>query len=160
MHRSRNIPAYQQLGLLLLCLQMTACNPIELPDYWICSGQSRQELRSPSGRLLGTYTGRHQVLLERYKNSVFQFNAPALFGLYTICANTAAQLRFRSERCTEDDGSSTYREGVLTLTDGKLSFSDRRALPDGVAIVHAEYVCKPLGSSYSFKDLEDRLNAD
>ena len=156
----RNVNYARQFHLFALVLHITACSQVDLPEYWLCSGTSQQTFTTHSGQILSTHSGREQVLLERYKDTVFQFNAPALFGLFVVCASTPGQWLFRNDQCTiPSDNSSVYREGVLTLADGQLRFNDRRTLPDGVATVHAEYTCKPLGSSYSFKDLEDQPNA-
>lgn len=137
----------------LLSLLISACGFVELPEYWLCRGNSLQELRTHSGHVLATYPGPDQVLLERYKDSVFQFNAPALFGLYVVCPGRPDQLVFRAADCSPEEPSADYREGVLNVINGQLSFNDRREVQGHVAVVHAEYQCRLLGHTYTFRDL-------
>ena len=137
---------------MTLCL--TGCNTQDLPEYWLCQGHSQQDVRTASGGLIERYSGQEPLLLERYQDSVFEFSAPVMFGLFVVCSDGSGELVFRDKYCAQRSESQEYREGQLNLERGTLRYADRRLLPGKTVTTVADYQCQYLGHTYSFKDLE------
>lgn len=139
--------------MVALCL--SGCHIDDLPDYWLCQGRSQQNALSPTGQVIESYAGQDPVVLERYRNSVFEFSAPVMFGLFVVCNEDSDNLVFRDADCAQSSASPQYREGKLNLESGTLHYTDRRQLPGKMVTTVADYQCQYLGHTYTFKDLEE-----
>lgn len=126
-----------------------------MPEYWLCQGHSQQDVLSPSGQVLEHYAGVEPIVLERYQNTVFEFSAPVMFGLFVVCNSDSGEMVFRDEDCSQRGELHPYREGKLNLGTGTLHYTDLRQLPGKVVSTSADYQCHYLGHSYTFKDLEE-----
>lgn len=142
-------------GVFLVALCLGGCHAPDLPDYWLCQGLSQQNVLSSSGRVIERYAGQEPLILERYGNSVFEFSAPAMFGLFVVCNDDSKELVFRAADCSQSRESLQYREGKLNLDTNSLHYTDRRSLPGKVVNTVADYQCHYLGHAYTFKDLEE-----
>jgi len=138
----------------MLAVGVVGCQAESLPEYWLCQGHSQQRVYSTDGQLLEHYLGADPLLLERYGDSVFEFSAPVMFGLFTVCTNDSGVLLLRDKDCARTSEQPNYREAHLNLQSGALRYADKRQLPEKIVTTVADYQCQYLGHAYTFKDLE------
>ena len=134
------------LGITLLGLQ--GCHSADLPQYWLCKGNSSQQVELSSG-LKEQYHGSGLLLLEIYQGSILQYIAKPFTGNYSICSNSADRLEFELGECGGLVGSGLQtRRGVLDKLSGALQISEISNFLNQTVSNHGEYSCRYLGNQY------------
>jgi len=140
------------IATLLPVTLLIACSDITKPVYWSCSGNHIQVVENQFGKVLEKYEGRQKLLLEVYRGSVSQFNAPATFGVYKLCLDTKEKIEFSSSKC-QGGADLDMGSGFLQKTSGALIFNGVRKLNDLKIVSSGMYVCRYFGYQYSYDDL-------
>lgn len=150
---------YQKCFILLISILLYSCKDISIPSYWSCSGLHTQVVVNSGGEVIERYGGRENLFFEIYKKSVSQFNAPATFGVYTLCKDSQETIIFSSPECLGEDGPKSNskfiyeRRGVLNKKTGSLVFNEIRSLIDKKIVSSGIYECRLLGHYYSYEDM-------
>ena len=130
----------------MLSLLLQGCDKANLPEYWLCEGNSEQLVKNSAGTVTEAYSGSGKLLLELYKGTVTQYVSKAFTGVYQECVNTEQALSFRLGGCSEFKVSDAhFSEGLLNKGSGELIMSGARSHSQGKIQDRGVFQCKLLG---------------
>jgi len=155
---------YRFLGVFCIAL-LSACDPVALPQYWLCQGSSVQKVYDQHSVLIEKYTGEDPIMLERFGQKLYQFLAPAFSGEYHICSESSPNhiLLLKSGSCTKQqdsvmDSAVPLRSASFNLKTGDLSIEELRISVNKRIMSEGQYLCRDLGNSFSFNDFNHVQN--
>ena len=137
---------------------LLGCDRMQLPDYWLCQGESIQTVVSVNGDIQESYRGKEPLMLEVWNGGVYQFLQPSLSGKYYRCSvptgskENPDNLYFQMPNCQSSKPETFSRNGVLNLSTGALRLDERRRVGDQTIFNGATYNCRNLGHTFSFAD--------
>jgi hypothetical protein len=153
----------------LACLLSTAvlwtlggCDSDVLPSYWLCSGFATQQLLGRDGLVMESYIDRHQLVLDVWGTSIYQFYQPTLSSRYTLCEATQKSglqdglMHFSYPSCHPENNSLDdllYAYGILNRSSGLLEIHESKNRGDRLIRNEGRYQCQYLGHRFSFNEI-------
>lgn len=142
-----------------MCLILSGCDRSNLPEYWLCHGDTTQRVYDQQGVLLEEYSGNDPIMLEIFGSKIYQFLSPAYSSEYFICPDSSGKhlLAFQSGVCVEKQDAVQRskipnRTGNLDPGTGQLMIGELRAFDNKKIISNGSFSCHKLGHSFSFND--------
>jgi hypothetical protein len=136
--------------LLPIGIFLIACNKNHLPEYWLCKGITQQESFLKNGDLQSSFSGKDQMLIEKYEQVITQYVSKPFTGIYQVCLNDDDELTFKMGSCDankiKDDGWNTA--GKLNKKTNELNMSEERVFNHILVKGSGQLICKYLGSKF------------
>ena len=150
---------YRIIGVFCVALLSACDQQISLPQYWLCQGQSTQQVYDQHSVLLEKYTGEDPMMLEQFGQKMYQFLSPAYSGEYHICPESSPShmLLLKSGSCDVRSGSPKdprvpRRSASFNVKTGDLIIGELRTVANKSIISEGQYRCEYRGNSFSFND--------
>ncbi|QWE17248.1 hypothetical protein [Polynucleobacter sp. AP-Nino-20-G2] len=144
------------LLLTVTVLFLSACDRLQLPEYWLCSGTSQQLVLDSQGAELERYEGNEPLMLEIWGSHVYQFLQGSFSGGYSICSDdsvknaSSSSIQFGMRGCQAN--IDFYRMGIFNVESGELLMKDSRKLDQRVIRNQGRYQCRKKGRSFNFSE--------
>jgi hypothetical protein len=143
-------------------LVLSACDSADLPSYWLCDGFAIQELVADNGIVKESYIDHHQLVLDIWGKSIYQFYQPTLSSSYQVCDGTDkvgefdGLMHFAYPNCNLDPHPTLgliYADGVLSPASGLLVIHERKRMNEHLIRNEGRYQCQNLGHRFSFNEI-------
>jgi hypothetical protein len=147
---------FRTVLLSVAVLFLSACDRLQLPEYWLCSGTSQQVVLDSQGAVLERYEGNEPLMLEIWGNHVYQFLQGSFSGGYLICSDdsvknaSSANLQFGMRGCQAN--ADFYRMGIFNVDSGELLMKDSRKFDQRVIQNQGRYQCRKKGRTFNFSE--------
>jgi hypothetical protein len=145
---------FRIISVLVIAVLLPACDRLNLPEYWLCSGSARQSLFDKNGLLIESYEGRDPLMLEFWGNHIYQFLQGSFSGQYEVCqqavGSSSSMVIFQSNGCMEKTVHG--RSGSLNLSTGDLVIKESRYDGGRLILNEGRYQCRKKGRTFNFSE--------
>ncbi|CAM3820878.1 hypothetical protein [Polynucleobacter arcticus] len=136
--------------LFPISIVLIACNKNQLPEYWLCKGNTQQESFLSNGDLQSVFSGKDQMLIEKYERVITQYVSKPFTGVYQVCLSNDTELIFKMGSCDsseikKDDWNTAGKLNKKTL---QLQMTEESLRANILIKGSGQFTCQYLGNKF------------